>query len=338
MGELKICKRCVLPESKPDIRLNPEGLCNICVEFDKIKKTYPAGNDFVETDFIKLLEKHKAKGEYDCLAMCSGGKDSISALYYAKVRYKLNPLIFTFDNGFEDEIALKNVKNASEILGVDFLFFKSDFMQEMFAEVIRSGSAAVICHLCSIWYMQLAFDVAQKYRIPIIIAGWTKGQSVKKLSADVFGNSFSSAGYDSMAKETREFLTRYTRAVPKYKNFPQSIDEVVRRANRKFKTIVLSPHWFLHKDAEEYIEVIKKELGWLPVEKSYPIGSTNCFLNFITVHNSMKYYGYTHYHLEMSRLIRQGLLSREQALKALTVDFDKNFLNTIAGKLGCQLD
>ena len=48
----------------------------------------------------------------------------------------------------------------------------------------------------------------------------------------------------------------------------------------------------------------------------------------------MKHYGYTHYHVEMSKLIRQGLMTREEALEALKVDFDEEFLNTIADKLG----
>ena len=31
------CRRCVLPENKPDIWLNDEGVCNICVDFERRK-------------------------------------------------------------------------------------------------------------------------------------------------------------------------------------------------------------------------------------------------------------------------------------------------------------
>ena len=31
----KICSKCVLPESKPDIFLDVEGVCNICRDFEK---------------------------------------------------------------------------------------------------------------------------------------------------------------------------------------------------------------------------------------------------------------------------------------------------------------
>jgi len=66
---------------------------------------------------------------------------------------------------------------------------------------------------------------------------------------------------------------------------------------------------------------------------SYPAHTTNCYLNFISVHNSMKYFGYTHYHVEMSKLIREGLLSREEAIKNLEINFDQELLNKISQKL-----
>ena len=51
----------------------------------------------------------------------------------------------------------------------------------------------------------------------------------------------------------------------------------------------------------------------------------------------MKYYGYTHYHVEMSKMIRIGMLTREKALKELEVNFDEKVVDSIMGKLGCKL-
>ena len=221
MKENKICKKCVLPESKPNIWLNKQGICNICTEHEKMVKT----NDqvpFLETDFIKLLNKHTGKGKYDCLVMCSGGKDSTSSLYYMKKRFKLNPLAFMFDHGFETEDAMENVRNAVEILGIDFLFFKTKYMIEMFSQILKTNSKAVICHPCSIWYMQLTYDIAARYDIPIIIAGWTKGQSSKQPTMSKCGCNVHQPEFTSMAKATQEFLEKYVQTVPKYKGFPKS--------------------------------------------------------------------------------------------------------------------
>ena len=44
--------------------------------------------------------------------------------------------------GFETEDAMENTRNAVEILGVDWLFFKTDYMKDMFAQIIKSKSKA----------------------------------------------------------------------------------------------------------------------------------------------------------------------------------------------------
>jgi len=326
LPEQAICRKCVLPEASPDISLDGEGVCNICRAYEK-NKALNSKTDFLETEFIKILNQNKPRGRYDCLVMCSGGKDSIAALYYMKKRFKRNPLAFTFDHGFETEEALENVRNAVEILNVDFLFFKSDFMKELFSDVVKSGSKAVLCHPCSIWYMGLAFEMAARFDIPI-----TNQQVMSRCGCNIH-----EAEFVSMAKATNEFLDAYLKTNSKYRDFPRSMEEVLSRAKKKHKCLVLSPHWFLPDSSDVYVEIIKKELKWKFPSLSYPMRSTNCYLNFLSVYNSMRFFGYTHYHVEMSKLIRDGLLSREDALKSLEVNFDEKLLNFIAGKIGCGI-
>ena len=324
-----------MPESKPDIWLDTEGVCSVCAEHEKLKAVIDKP---LETDFIKILNQNKSKSEYDCLVMCSGGKDSTASLYYMKKRYKLNPLAFTFDHGFETEDAMENVRNAVEILGVDYLFFKTDFMKDMFLEVLKTGSRAVLCHPCSIWYMGLTFKMAERFNIPIIIAGWTKGQSTKQPVMSRCGCNIHQAEFASMAKATQEFLEKHVRANPKYKNFPSSMEDVLTRAKKTHKCLVLSPHWYLPFGPDTYVEVIKRELKWRFPKLIYPAYSTNCYLNFISVYNSIKYYGYTHYHVEASKLIRDGLMTREEALRNLEINFGKELLSSITEKFGYRFD
>jgi hypothetical protein len=332
--EKKICKQCIMPECLPDIWLNEDGICNLCTAHESAQKFETVKP--LESDLIKILSKHKGKNKYDCMVMCSGGKDSTSALYYMKKRYGLNILAFTFDHGFETEEALDNIKNAVEILKVDFLFFKSEFMKDMFAKIISSGSKAVICHPCSIWYMDLAFDIAARYEIPIIVAGWTKGQSTKQEIMSKCGCNVHAAEFKSMADNTRLFLDNDLKDMPQYKNFPRTMEEVLSRSKKRFKTMVISPHWFLPFGPEEYIKVITNELNWKMPVFSYPEGSTNCSLNFLSVYYSIKHYGYTHYHVEASKLIREGLLLRDEALKQLELNFDEKVLQDIVKKLGIE--
>mgnify|MGYP002640532094 CR=1 FL=1 len=332
-----ICKKCVLPEAPPGIVFDELGVCSLCRAHERLEAKQP-GRPPLETDFIKLLDRKKGKGAYDCLVMCSGGKDSTAALYYMARRYKMRILAFMFEHGFETLEARANVERAVEILGVDFLFFKSSYLMPMFKRLLETGSNAVICHPCSIWYMDLAFDLAARFRIPFIVAGWTKGQSTDQDAMSKGGCSLHSPEFAAMGRATQEFLDGALKDLPQYRTFPRTMEEVLKRARKKFKSTVVSPHWFLPFDQETYVELIKKELGWEQIEFSYPKGSTNCTLNFISVHNSMRDFGYTHYHVEASKLIRAGVLTREKALRDLAIDFDKETLNRIAKKLDYRFD
>ena len=61
-------------------------------------------------------------------------------------------------------------------------------------------------------------------------------------------------------------------------------------------------------------------------------------MNNLSVYFALKHYGYTHYHVEMSKLIRQGYMTREEALGLLETNFDMELLNDIAAKLGCRVE
>jgi hypothetical protein len=326
----------VLPESKPDIWLDDAGVCNLC-RAAEAAASRPAERDLLETDFVKILKQHQGRGAYDCLVMCSGGKDSTSSLYYMVKRYKQRVLAFTFDHGFETEDALDNVRRAVEALGVDFLFFRSTYMRNMFANIVRSGSRAVLCHPCSIWYMQLAFDVAARYDIPMIIAGWTKGQSTRQDVMSKCACSISSPEFAAMGKATAEFLASL-KDDPQYRDFPRSMEEALTRAKKRHKCLVLSPHWFLNSEPEEYVALISRELKWRYPRLSYPAKTTNCYLNFLSVHRTIKDFGYSHYHAEASRLIRLGLLSRAEALEMLAINFDQALLDRVGAMLGAAID
>ena len=331
-----LCKRCVLPESPPDIRLDDAGICNVCRDHEAAREDDDS-RPLLMSDFVKLLKKHKGKGDYDCLVMCSGGKDSTSALYTMKKRFKMRPLAFTFDHGFETEDAMANVHRAVEILDVDLVQFRSSDLHPLVTRLLRSGSRAVICHLCSIWYMDVTFAMAARFKIPIIIAGWTKGQSADQSVMSKCACNIYAPEYRAMGQATVEFLDGL-RDDPRFRDFPRSMEEVLKRARKRHKSIVLSPHWFLGHDVDTYVQTIQEELGWEYPRVSYPAQSTNCYLNFLSVHNSMEHYGYTHYHVEMSKLIRQGEMTRDRALELLELNYDTDMLNRIAAPLGYQFD
>ncbi len=328
-----ICTKCVLPEKISAILLDEQGVCSICrgsgMEVASHKRRMP------ETELIRIFDKFRGKSKYDVLLMCSGGKDSTASLYYTCKRYRLNPLVFTFDNGFEQPAALENIRKSVDILGVDWLYLKSDFMQIMYAEAVRQKAAFPICTLCSLWYMQLTYDVAQRYDLPLMVAGWTMGQMT--LSGQY--EKKEDIGFDVLCEGIAPFINAMRGKYPVYAKFPKNMIEVQRQYAISRKAVIVSPHWFLPYDEHEYTAVITKELGWKPLDFSYPGGSSNCALNVLGSYMSLRYAGFTHFHVEMSKLIRYGLMTRDEALKKLDLNIKDSrtadILREVLEKLGC---
>jgi len=117
---LQICTRCALDTTVKDIWFNQNGVCKYCLIHDEMEKTHRLDEN-TETKLNHLVEKIKRDGrgkEHDCIVGVSGGRDSTYSLLTA-VKLGLRPLAVHFDNGWNSDIAVSNIKNATNKLGVD---------------------------------------------------------------------------------------------------------------------------------------------------------------------------------------------------------------------------
>jgi tRNA(Ile)-lysidine synthase TilS/MesJ len=302
------CQRCVLPAHEPDVRLDDEGICNFCRQ-----PPAPEQRPLLESDMVRLLERQRGRGPYDCMVMCSGGKDSVAALHFMVEHFRAKPLVYTFDNGFGSAEGRDNVERIVDALRLDWIYHRSTEMDAAFAEIIRSGAPVPICPVCSLWYTRHTLEQAKRYDIRLVVTGWTRGQ----ISARQGGDGDDAQGFPSFADATREFLLALRRSHPAYKRFPLTMAEI-RRKHRKIHMV--SPHWYLRHEVDDYRALIKQRYGWKPVERSYPTGSVNCELNYVAAWLSDRHYGFNHHHIEESELIRRGEQGRDEALEALAVD------------------
>src|SRR5688572_25813349 len=117
----QICTRCIMDTSDPEITFDDQGVCNHCHEYDeKVRKGVYKGKE-AEAKLQAIVEKIKAdsKGkEYDCIAGLSGGVDSTYVCLKLK-ELGLRTLVVHFDNGWNSELAVKNVENTVKKLGFD---------------------------------------------------------------------------------------------------------------------------------------------------------------------------------------------------------------------------
>jgi len=124
----RICSRCILGTTVPDIRFDEKGVCNYCKIHDKFEEKYPL-NENGKEKLRELINKIKLKGKnkkYDCVVGISGGTDSTYCLYLIK-KMGLRPLAVHLDNGWDSQIAVDNMKKAVEKLGVDLKTIKVDW-------------------------------------------------------------------------------------------------------------------------------------------------------------------------------------------------------------------
>jgi N-acetyl sugar amidotransferase len=116
------CSKCVMDTIGDNkIVFDNNGICNYCHFYSdycepRILKN-KAGKEKVE----ELIKKIKLEGEnktYNCILGLSGGVDS-SYLAYLSKQYDLKPLCIHFDNGWNSELAVKNIENIVKILNYD---------------------------------------------------------------------------------------------------------------------------------------------------------------------------------------------------------------------------
>ena len=105
----------------PDIRFDEKGVCNYYYEYKEAEKTGVLKGDEGEQRIRQISEKIKTDGKgkpYDCLIGLSGGVDSTYVAWLVK-QLGLRPLAVHLDNGWNSELAVKNVENIVGKLGFD---------------------------------------------------------------------------------------------------------------------------------------------------------------------------------------------------------------------------
>jgi N-acetyl sugar amidotransferase len=124
----RICSISVLDESVPGIVFDENGISNYAKLFQKLIIAYPRGEEGNLT-WLKIVEKIKTESknrQYDCIIGVSGGTDSSYLLHIAQV-YKLHPLAVNLDNGWNSDIAVKNIKKMTCQLGIDLETYVIDY-------------------------------------------------------------------------------------------------------------------------------------------------------------------------------------------------------------------
>ncbi|MEO0247931.1 MAG: 7-cyano-7-deazaguanine synthase [candidate division WOR-3 bacterium] len=330
--KMKVCKKCVLPESVPSSRIDKSGLCAYCRQFKSEEIWWEERQDYKRRFEAILQELVPARGPYDVLVAYSGGKDSTFTLAVLKKVYGLRVLAMTFDHGFVSTYAIENIKRVVEALGIDHLSLKPNFqlMQKVFRYSIEKSfhpskaleRASSICNTCMGLVKFALLRTAIEKGIPLVGYGWSPGQA--PLKSSLVQNT------GALLRKTQELFLRPLEAIGGSAIRAFFLDEWHLEKNRIPYNV--NPLAFLpYSEAEIYNNIIK--LGWIPPKDTDP-NSTNCLLNAFANDLHLAQFGYHPYAMELSELVREGIMKREEALQRLSQPSQPEVIAFVKAKLG----
>ncbi len=330
MIDTSICARCVLPASFPNISFDREGICCFCSRPEAASQTQFDARQRLE--FEQIVRTNKGKSAYDALCCYSGGKDSTYMLKMMVHELGLNVLAFTLDNGFITPQSKQNILKVIDILEVDHLFFKPAraFMTRMYREAIFGDlykardnfitRISDVCLSCISVVNTTAARLALQYRIPMIFAGFTPGQIPRAIIKN--NHRFYRETYHQHRDHLQGCLG--TKA-EQYLDLPDD----------SFIIYQMSPYLVFEKSEAFILEAIRS-LGWVHPENLDGCTS-NCALNAVGNMCHEKKYGFHPYALELSKLVRKGLLSRDEALQKITLQVEKPVVEESLVQLGVNM-
>lgn len=112
---IRYCKRCVMPETRPHLKFDDEGVCAACRNYEARKDIDWAAR---ERELRDILDRYRSKDDYyDCIVPVSGGKDSHCQVI-KMLELGMTPLAVT---GVTDDLSTLGRLNLDNIrkLGVD---------------------------------------------------------------------------------------------------------------------------------------------------------------------------------------------------------------------------
>ena len=304
------CTRCIMDTTDAEITFNEEGHCNHCVEYFALAPYYiykGAESDKQLQETVAKIKEAGKNSDYDCMVGVSGGVDSTYVAYLAK-NLGLRILVFHFDNGWNSELAVKNVENIVKKLNVDYQTWVVDWeefrdLQTSFLKASVANAETPSDHA----FLAATYHLCAKYNIKYFLSGSnfaTEGilpdswgynaKDVKHLKAihKLFGKikfkTYPLLGFN------REFYYTYVKKI------------------RMVRLLNMVP--YVKADA---MKVIQDELGWVYYGgKHYE----SVFTRWFQAYYLPEKFGYDKRLAHLSTLICSGQITRDEALEEMKKD------------------
>ncbi len=319
---LKKCTRCILPETFPFIQFDEAGVCNYCNHYKKLGFKG-------EKNLVAALEPFRRQDNYpDCIVAFSGGRDSSYSLHFIKSELKLNPIAYSYDWGMITDLARRNQARLCGKLGIEHILISADIRkkranirQNVLAWLKRPSLGTIPLFMAGDkQYFYYANQLMKQNNIKLVILG------ENMLETTNFKSGFCGIrpGFDKDHTYSLSVFNKLKMVyfyVKEYLMNPAFLNSSIMDTLWAFFSYYLIPHNYLNlyeyiKWDEKIIEsTLINEYDWETdpgTRNTWRIGDgTASFYNYI-------YYivtGFTENDTFRSNQVREGMISRNQALK-----------------------
>ena len=318
---MKYCKKCLIPDTRPHIIFNEEGVCQACTNND-IKKLTDYEARFKALKVI--CDKYRRDdGYYDCIVAVSGGKDSHYITYTMKERLGMNPLLVCVTDPFtHTEIGIHNLNNLTEAFGCDLIVF--DINKPTFKKATRIGFE----ELCEpLRFVEAAiytvpFKISVAFNIPLVVFGENAAYEYGTSEEDNYSaKKFIEAGHSSagekLSKEIHDFWIK--RGLSK-----RDINAVILPSKEELDRVKPEPIFLSYftpwDDERNYL--IAKRYGFKDLHHDWrregtleSYGQIDSIAYFTHIWLKYPKFGFTRATDIACRWIKKGKISREEGIK-----------------------
>lgn len=316
---MNYCKECVLPDTRPGVILNAEGVCDACVSHrEKAAVIDWAERKTLFEDVVAQIRSKSNRG-YDCLIPVSGGKDSTYQVHMIKNVYKLHPLCVTWKTPSRTALGQKNLDNLIN-LGVDHIDFTINPETErklVYKTLVKAGTPSLTSHMAS---FAVVTRCAVNFKIPLVVWGESTQMEYGGTASDrhnpyldldwikKYGCCNGTTAEDWVDEDlTEKELLPYS--------FPRA-EEI---SGAKIQSVFLG--YYFNWDPTENFKIAKK-LGFQECETGPKVGLYNFAdldCNFIIIHHYIKWYKFGMVRLfdNISTEIRNKRMTRAEGIEIL---------------------
>ena len=304
MSETIECKRCVLTnQADPDITFDAEGICNHCRRYDGLigsRVVNPADREQALETLVAKIKRAGRGREYDCLVGVSGGVDSTYVAYLAK-RLGLRPLAVHFDNGWDSELAVENIRKTLTALDIDLVTYVVDWpefrdLQLSFLKASVPDGEIPTDHGID----ALVWREAVRHGIRYILSGMNFATESISIASWAYGHS----DWKYIRSIHKKFGSAQLKTFPHFGFLYLFYVNIVRRV----RIVSILNYTDYNKEAAKAL--LKKELGWVDYGGKHFESIYTRFFQGVLLPEKFgidKRYGH------LSDLINAGQMSKEEA-------------------------